>query len=295
MDVLRRELLYGAEGLPYGLLAAQHQFLQISYFWSSEFWFGLLALKSTKRKVLLASLTMVCGTIALLVGPSAALLVSPARDTEWWAGAAKVTFPLASDILWPSRLSRDQWMLGADFCPPAEGDLQVDNLANNNCSFKASMRIGDALGGSWMLGMGLGLNVITMTDGSIQREIAGYGAAGDRWAEAPHVPTIRSVRILERLWLLSILNAWNAADPGKFSSLRNRQRAGSVATLTSWNPKVRVACLVDDSLESFSNVTTPKVSYSNLFMRIMLCGKDVLTYWNAASIPYTAGARRHLS
>lgn len=88
MDVVREGLLSGSEGVPIGLVLAQARFVDISYLLTRDFRAGCLGFKRPRSRWLSALFVILCSTIALFAGPSAALLSIPTFYSAWPAGGA---------------------------------------------------------------------------------------------------------------------------------------------------------------------------------------------------------------
>ncbi|KXJ86020.1 hypothetical protein Micbo1qcDRAFT_219865 [Microdochium bolleyi] len=105
LHVLRNRLLYG-HGLPLGLLGSDKAFTQISFFWSVEFWGGLAAYfkkSGYASGLLLGTMLLYAGIIALFAGPATAILMLP-RVMEWPVGGAIMPLNKTEAQLWPSVL-----------------------------------------------------------------------------------------------------------------------------------------------------------------------------------------------
>ncbi|GAW19346.1 hypothetical protein ANO14919_088320 [Xylariales sp. No.14919] len=84
---IREDLLFGI-GIPLGLVGADQAFTQISFFWSLEFWGGVLSYcRVEKNHLRYRLLALLCfgGLLALTAGPAVAILVIP-RMIPWPVG-----------------------------------------------------------------------------------------------------------------------------------------------------------------------------------------------------------------
>ena len=98
---LRHELAFG-NGLPLGALVSGLQISQFAYLWSMEFWGTIRSATLTAwRKVKLLIVIITCFTVAILAGPSSAVLLIPRLD-YWPAGSTDIWINATFDDLYPS-------------------------------------------------------------------------------------------------------------------------------------------------------------------------------------------------
>ena len=101
-QLLRDELVYG-DGIPLGLLAAGIDFTKVSFFWSPEMLGSVRNLfrgPRKYRKILLGLFLVLAGALALLAGPSCAVLLIP-QQQDWPAGGTTIFLNGTKDELWP--------------------------------------------------------------------------------------------------------------------------------------------------------------------------------------------------
>jgi len=107
-QLLRYELMYG-DGLPLGLLAAGFDFTSLSYFWSPEM---LGSFRSTytrgwkPRRIALILFLVTVGALAVLAGPSCAVLLIP-QTQDWPAGGTTILLNGTPNNTWAVTLSAD--------------------------------------------------------------------------------------------------------------------------------------------------------------------------------------------
>jgi hypothetical protein len=101
MDVVRHHLLFGAEGLPLGLLFAKLRFADLTYILSQDCLAGCFGFSKKQHRGCFLILLVSCSVIAVLIGPSVALLIIPTQFESWPAGG--VSFWLNGDLS-PPRL-----------------------------------------------------------------------------------------------------------------------------------------------------------------------------------------------
>lgn len=98
---IRHEIAFG-KGLPLGALVSGLQISQFAYLWSMEFWGTIRSTTlSISRKLKLLIVTLICFTLAILAGPSSAVLLIPRLD-YWPAGSTDIWINATSDDLYPS-------------------------------------------------------------------------------------------------------------------------------------------------------------------------------------------------
>ena len=98
---IRYELAFG-DGLPLGALVSGLQISQFAYLWSMEFW-GTVRSSTLPffRKLRLLIVILTCFIVALLAGPSSAVLLIPRLD-YWPAGSTDIWINATFDDLYPS-------------------------------------------------------------------------------------------------------------------------------------------------------------------------------------------------
>lgn len=105
-QLTRDELLFG-DGIPLGLLAAGVDFTKLSFFWSPQTLGSLRSLFRGPRKhrrILLAIYLPLAGALALLAGPSCAVLLVP-QVQDWPAGGTPVSLNGTAEDFWPVELT----------------------------------------------------------------------------------------------------------------------------------------------------------------------------------------------
>ncbi len=105
-QLLRDELLYG-DGIPLGLIGAGIDFTKLSYFWSPEILGSVTSLfrgRRKYRKIQLGLFLILAGALALLAGPSCAVLLVP-QNQDWPAGGTSLFLNGTKDEFWPVELT----------------------------------------------------------------------------------------------------------------------------------------------------------------------------------------------
>ena len=104
-EILRHELIYG-DGLPLGLVVAGFEFSKISYFFSSEMLGSLkhaIHNPGKTRSIILILYLVLVGVLAVVVGPSCAVLLVP-QSQSWPAGGTHFFLNGTQDLFWPTHL-----------------------------------------------------------------------------------------------------------------------------------------------------------------------------------------------
>ena len=123
MDLSRYHLIQNREGLPLGMLAVKPLFTDATFILSPEFRHGILGFAGWKKKVFVAFIVMFCSSLALLAGPSAALLLIPNSYTDWPAGGAYFSLVGSPNSIWLDDLDIDA--IGGAHCrDPSMNTLQ---------------------------------------------------------------------------------------------------------------------------------------------------------------------------
>ncbi|KAI0967298.1 hypothetical protein F4678DRAFT_475278 [Xylaria arbuscula] len=105
---IREDLLFGI-GIPLGLVGADRAFTQLSFFWSLEFWGGVLSYRRVKEVYLrYRLLVLLCfgGLLASTAGPAAAILIIP-RMIPWPVGGGIFWLTGSDTQLWPTYLDKE--------------------------------------------------------------------------------------------------------------------------------------------------------------------------------------------
>ena len=128
LHVLRHDLL--RDGVPLGFVGSGMFFSQANWFWSPEMLVGALhCVKSWKRLSLLAVI-IIAGFLALLIAPSAAVLLQPRIQTVP-AGGTTYFLPATPDQLWPSEVN------GSDELSECFGEYAIQNIVCASAGFES--------------------------------------------------------------------------------------------------------------------------------------------------------------
>ncbi|KAK5360230.1 hypothetical protein LTS13_010320 [Exophiala xenobiotica] len=250
MDILRYQLLLSSSGLPLGILAAKRLFVDTSYLFSPEFRYGISGIDKKKTRAFLALFISMCSMLALLVGPSSALLFIPQTCDSWSAGGAIFHLVGTNASIWPSQLDARSTG-GANCRSPSESDLSLQLLNESSCIWSGYKAISQ-----WFQSAHQGDNSVSilLQDGVGERNILlryySLSAAAFGVTAAPCL----YAKMLSGVWLAAIINA-NLIDQ-KFDKSRNlayRAKGGSTSSMDSTLPVVRTTCLTNDTV-TFADV-----------------------------------------
>ena len=119
-QLLRDELLHG-DGIPLGLVGAGMDFTKLSFFWSPEILGSVTSLfkgRRRYRKIQLGLFLILSGALALLAGPSCAVLLVP-QNQDWPAGGTSLLLNGTMDEFWPAELPSNPSL--APMCSSSSG------------------------------------------------------------------------------------------------------------------------------------------------------------------------------
>lgn len=241
LDVIRTQLVFGSSGLPLGLLSSKQSFPQVQYLLSPEFRFGLGGL--TIRKRLLFGLLILTSTvIALLAGPSAALLMIPTRKDSWPAGAASIWLKGDESTLWPSKVTGDD--IGGPVCEsPGSQVLTSYQLNFSGCVWAGSPYLAAAF-------RQIHFNIprqLSIDDGLLKRDmiIRQRGDVHDTHVLTSHLSAGILSKLAGNRWYDALLHTHHSS---KHYTLRYRARNLTMGITQSWLPAVRTRCRLNDPL-----------------------------------------------
>ncbi|KAK3994420.1 hypothetical protein QBC44DRAFT_348974 [Cladorrhinum sp. PSN332] len=102
-----RARLFSDDGVPLGLLASGWSFQRFGYFWSAEFWGGLLPIFRQPSRgfkgLAFVGLLVLAGILAMVAGPAAAIIMIP-RVMDFSSGGGVYWLNGTANQLWPSIL-----------------------------------------------------------------------------------------------------------------------------------------------------------------------------------------------
>lgn len=264
MDAVRDKLLFGREGVPFGLIMAQIRFADITYLASHDFRAGSRGFKRQRTRWSFALLIVSCTLLAILAGPSTALLLIPVYNTAWLAGAASF------------------WLSG-DFAP---NTLDVSSLWDKRCtstgqnltllqSTDASL-VACPWGGYPYLDRALVQSAFSQQDPTITYE----DSISRRGFDVILTPSIKSAivgnniiagyyaRFLSDLGCDAMFSGPQTAPGHRLENLYERQRNGTRGIMEIPLPLVRSQCLnasgwIDTAREDgrYTNGTLPVSTY----------------------------------
>lgn len=284
--------MFSPGGLPLGLISATARFQEATYWLSPELWFGQSGIKGFGRRIAIVLLLLTCTLIALISGPSAALLMMPQDFSTWPGGAAK--FPLigSRDTLWPSELL-SAWSVCNNSSILDETQAKT-KLETDSCSTSTGLLIAQTLQGSKLDNQ---YYRVEITDGLVRREVSvilpALSVDNESWAITVHLASCVYSQLLSWTWHYeAIESAPGTTGLGSFSKYRYRVKDRTVASIRSRVPITRVSCYVDDSLTSFNEISAPVVSFQSIQIEVEIVKEAHLSY--KASLPQSAPYRAAL-
>jgi hypothetical protein len=243
MDLLRHELLTSLRGLPLGLLASRTAFTNFDFLVSPEFRYGISGVEK-KTRLLFTLFITICSILALLAGPSSALLLLPQTVTNWPAGGATFYLVGANETIWPSQLNA-QSIGGANCQSPTENDLSLQQLNTSSCIWSGYKSILQ-----WWQSAHLGAFLVTipLQDGMFNRNIRiGLYSGGSAAYGVSFAPCIYAQN-LAGLWGFAIFNNAAPGSLSKLSNLQYRVKEGTTVSMNSSLPIVRTTCFTNDTV-----------------------------------------------
>ena len=140
LHVLRHDLL--RDGVPLSFVGSGIFFSQANCFWSPEMFVGALHCVRSWKRLRLLMVIVVAGLLALLIAPSAAVLIQ-ARSQSVPAGGTAYYLPVTPDQLWPSEVDGsdersecfEEFAVQNILCPSAGSESLRSYFQNFNSSF----------------------------------------------------------------------------------------------------------------------------------------------------------------
>ncbi|KAK8035242.1 hypothetical protein PG993_010237 [Apiospora rasikravindrae] len=253
MYVIRAEAM-SQHGIPLGLLSSPFRFSSINYFWSTAFLSNVTRSKLLLRRVSILLLVFACGVLAVVVGPSVALLMIPDTENAWPAGGTDFWLVGNEDTLWPNAIEASH--RGGDFCiRPSEANITAAPMFQSSCPWNGYTQLAEGLKDrhfDWQ-------SNVTFNDGVVKRQFTRHQAGadlrgGETWAFGPHVATASLLRVIADEWVLATKNASSAQEPGSNGNLKNATEGLGEAHVSSWLPTSRVRCWQ----EEYTNISSTK-------------------------------------
>lgn len=252
MDVVKDQLLFSKDGIPLGLLVAKFRFIDISYLVSNEFRVGAMGFKRRRTRCAFTLLIGVSALIAVLAGPSAALLLIPNWYAAWPAGESR--FRLNGNLQ-PLVVDRDPAAL--THCSDlAHITSQLFTLGNYNRSLSSCLWAGfPFLAEAFRQRASSGSRILSYSDGSFKRDVTvKWGVPNpaktpDHWSDSPRVAAHASnlaigafSNFISQRWCTALHNSRQTRPGGTLSNFRYRVANGTNASVRSLLPVVRTQC-----------------------------------------------------
>ena len=128
LHVLRHDLI--RNGVPLGLLGSGVFFSQVNCFWSPEMLVGAFSCVRDWKRLRLFLVIVLAGSLALLIAPSAAVLLQP-QSQSVPAGGTTYYLPVTPDQLWPSEVN------GSDERSECFGEYSDRNIVCASAGFES--------------------------------------------------------------------------------------------------------------------------------------------------------------
>lgn len=257
MDILRYQLIVSPNGLPLGIVTAKSLFADVTYFASPEFRHGIAGVEKKVKRLFLFLSIATCSSLALLAGPSSALLLIPQRYDDWGAGGITYSLVGSNESIWPSTL--DSRSIGGPECksPPYE-ELSTQMLLLPNCPWSGYQSI---LQSSQPLHLSQIHPTLLVQDQQFQRNM--------HINHLPNSAAAFGVALVPSSDCDSLYHAWNwakshaktakAGSISKYANLRYRDQDRTTASIDSQIPVVRTSCFANSSV-NFADIVN-KVSF----------------------------------
>ena len=259
VDVLRQQLLFGPNGLPLGILTSGQRFTELKYLFSPEFRFGLAGIISRPKRLLLGLLIFTSALIALLAGPSTALLLIPTLRDNWLAGGLTFWMVGTDDDLWPSELTLSTTG-GSDCDNTTPQIIETEALNSSGCIWAGHSALSEYFKAGH-LGTG---NDMTFFDGMVKRDffIHPRGPVAETYVEGNSLAAAVLAKDASRIWWSSVLGTPKSS---RHHRLFYRIRNATTSTFSAWAPVVRTVCAASVAVTSKQSgslvaVSSPKVT-----------------------------------
>ena len=233
LDVLRREALFGPDGIPLGLIASHLRFSGLSYLWSPEFWSGLRGFPSHRKRFFWMCLVLCCGLLALMVGPASALLLVPAMRDNWHAGQAAFYLANNDSMLWPKTL--DGTLVDPRCANAGPSALEAQLVSASGCLWSGYQSLAAIYRQSHQQQQ----TNLTLTDGLVTRMLQCFaGGVPDSYTIAPHLAAASPSYQLTQRWTDAVSGIGGVSSQAHYK----RHGPGTVVRMTGYIPTVRVSC-----------------------------------------------------
>ena len=236
VDVLRQQLLFGPEGLPLGILTSGQRFTELKFLFSPEFRFGLAGITSHLKRLLLGFLIFTSALIALLAGPSTALLLIPTLRDNWPAGGLTFWMIGNEEDLWPSKMTLST-IGGSDCRNVTPQIIETEALNTSGCIWAGHSTWSEFFKAGHL---GLGTD-ISLYDGEVKRDfgINARGAVAETFVKGNSLAAAVLAKDASRVWWSSVLGSPQSSRNYRLSY---RIRNETTSTFSTWAPVVRSVC-----------------------------------------------------
>ncbi|KAK3693060.1 hypothetical protein B0T22DRAFT_504410 [Podospora appendiculata] len=237
LDVVRDKMLHGSEGMPLGLMLSSFRFVDMTFLLSHEFRAGSTGFQRRRTRWGFALLVISCALIAILVGPSTALLLIPVYVKDWPGGGGSV---LLNGDLAPSTVD-----VSPSWDPQCTPTVENMTLLNSGISSLASCPWAGFPYLSEILALSVYNGVpLLYKDAISPREITYWTSAEWRtFIFGANIGAGAAAQFLSNLWCSAMLGGAPKAGPGTiYANLHQRLRNGTKGNLESQLPLVRAEC-----------------------------------------------------
>lgn len=242
MDILRHQLITSPGGLPLGILPAKSLFVDATYLVSHEFLSGIISM-GRWRGIFLAVAISTCTAIALLAGPSSALLLIPQTYDNWHAGGATFYLEGSNATTWPSQLESES--IGGKLCDPPSENVLMGPLTNlSHCVWSGSKAVSQ----QWQLVTPP--TTLFLQDGLVRRNIYVQYYSLSAAAFGVSLSPLLYSRVINWIFRIAMFNAKSAKTGTllRLSNLKTRKKEGTATSINSQIPVVRTTCLTNQSV-----------------------------------------------
>lgn len=248
MDIIQNLLIRNRDGLPLGFVDAKNGFKGIRYILSTKFIGAVRGLATRKQKFLIPLFLFAASLIALLAGPSTAVLVLPSSQT-WSAGSA--TYYMIGDeaALYPTTINGSTFSTAACVDPMAE-KIETPDWSQLGCPWAGY----PVLATTYKTFNGLPNSPISFNEAGSSRQVIQHlkspRGSAETWAMASSLGIGSWIPHLRNSWLAAVSNVKANLIQ---ASLRNYKYCRNIThSLPALIPAARTLCHSDNAINQAS-------------------------------------------